>query len=154
MPGRAGYYSRWVELVTTDVPCVFTTGVAPGTRIPMPMAHGEGRFTSADPEVRDGLESGRSVPFQYADAGGRASGFPANPNGALGAAAGVLGGRGNVLALMPHPERSAWLWQVPLSLAGGWGERRRAWSTDQGEMSAAGPGRIPFEALARYLREG
>lgn len=153
MPGRSGYYSRWVELETTNVVCAFTRGVPAGTRIPMPMAHGEGRFTSADPDVRGGLEQGTSVPFRYADADGAARGFPANPNGAVGAAAGVVGGSGNVLALMPHPERSAWLWQVPQSHPGAWGERRRAWSADDGDMATAGPGRIPFEALARTLTE-
>jgi len=122
----------------------------------MPVAHGEGRFTTADAELDGELRAGTGVAFRYARPDGTAAGdFPWNPNGSLGDAAGVTGGGGNVLALMPHPERAAWLWQVPPEIGGSWGERRAAWSGSAGAgavaMNAEGPGRTVFRALARTL---
>ncbi len=156
MPDRSGYYTRWVTLAVTDSPSVFTTGLAPGTLLPMPIAHGEGRFTSHDPVIAGALEAGIGIAFRYAGHRGEsAPGFPENPNGAVGAAAGVSSREGNVLALMPHPERSAWLWQVPPSWPGPWGEAKRRWQVPDGDapdpMSAPGPGREVFAALARHL---
>lgn len=156
MPGRSGYYSRWVTLEVTDAPCVFTTGVDVGTHVPMPTAHGEGRVATASTTRRESLLSGEGVALRYVTPDGRrADSFPHNPNGSLGGVAGLVNDAGNVLALMPHPERSAWLWQVPPHLPGEWGEARRAWRhrDDPGSVavSVAGPGRVLFAALARYL---
>jgi phosphoribosylformylglycinamidine synthase len=155
MPGRSGYYTRWVNVEVTSSPCVFTTGVAAGTRLPVPIAHAEGRFTTADDETKARLLEGRGVAFRYVTGEGTpALDFPDNPNGAIGAAAGITNESGNVLALMPHPERASWLWQLPPALPGPWGEAKRAWQRDRAAydpMSAPGPGRELFRALARYL---
>ncbi|NIV74176.1 MAG: phosphoribosylformylglycinamidine synthase, partial [Gammaproteobacteria bacterium] len=70
---------------------------------------------------------------------------PANPNGSARDAAGLCNPAGNVLALMPHPERAAWLYQVPEHLPGPWGQRRRA-ALDRGEdLNRAGPGLALYE---------
>jgi phosphoribosylformylglycinamidine synthase len=156
LPGRAGYYTRWSFLRITDTRSVFTSGLEPGTVVPVPMAHAEGRFATADASLRTEIESGRRVVLRYVRADGEdAAGFPENPNGSIGDAAAVAGGDGNVLAMMPHPERANWIWQVPPALPGVWGTRRREWTrTDTAgsvAMSAAGPGRVFFAALARHL---
>ena len=84
---RAGLYCR-VE----ESPCVFTRRLPPGTVLPLPVAHGEGRFTAArDPAVmRRSLASGQ-VPLRYVDADGElARSFPDNPNGSRASAAAVV----------------------------------------------------------------
>ncbi len=155
MPERSGYYTRWIFLRVTREPCAFTRAIEPDTVLPMPVAHGEGRFTTADPVLGEELRRGGRIAFRYCLSGGdEAVGFPDNPNGSIANAAGVTGGAGNVLALMPHPERATWIWQLPPSLDGAWGQRRRRWSQETAastRMTAPGPGRLIFESLARYL---
>lgn len=156
MENRQGYFSRWVHLVVTRAPCIYTSLLTPGEVVPMPMAHGEGRFATASDDVRAALESRRIVPFHYGSpGGGEPSGFPEDPNGSLGHAAAVASADGRVMALMPHPERASWMWQVPAWLPGGWGERRRAWAESDDAavraMTAAGPGLAIFRGLARHL---
>jgi phosphoribosylformylglycinamidine synthase len=156
MEGRQGYYTRWVHLAVTEAPSIFTATLTPGEVLPMPMAHGEGRFTSADAAVREALVANRTVPLRYGRVdGGLADGFPDDPNGSLGHSAAVVSENGRVMALMPHPERAAWLWQVPAWLPGEWGVRRREWSRASEPaataMTHAGPGRAIFAGLAAHL---
>jgi phosphoribosylformylglycinamidine synthase subunit PurQ / glutaminase len=148
---RDGYYTRWIFLAPgpSAEQCLFTRGL--DEPLPMPMAHGEGRFTSSDSELPDGLVA--SVALRYARADGTpAGGFPANPNGSRTDAAGLMGGDGNVLAIMPHPERAQDLAQVPEWLDGTWGDRRRA-AGGRG-LDGDGPGLRLFQALARTLGAG
>ncbi|MGZ6372400.1 MAG: phosphoribosylformylglycinamidine synthase subunit PurQ, partial [Candidatus Limnocylindria bacterium] len=78
---------------------------SPGETIRLPISHGEGRYY-ADPAVLDELEAGGRVVLRYADEDGRV--VPdANPNGSQRSIAGIVNERGNVLGLMPHPERAA-----------------------------------------------
>jgi phosphoribosylformylglycinamidine synthase len=80
-------------------------GLAPGETIRLPISHGEGRYY-AEPAVLDDLERSGRVVLRYADANGAV--VPdANPNGSLRSIAGIVNERGNVLGLMPHPERAA-----------------------------------------------
>jgi phosphoribosylformylglycinamidine synthase subunit PurQ / glutaminase len=79
--------------------------LAAGEVIRLPISHGEGRYV-ADPATLDALEAAGRVVLRYADATGAA--MPAaNPNGSERAIAGIVNERGNVLGLMPHPERAA-----------------------------------------------
>jgi phosphoribosylformylglycinamidine synthase subunit PurQ / glutaminase len=79
--------------------------VEAGDLIRLPISHGEGRY-HADPEVLGALERDGQVVLRYADETGRV--VPdANPNGSLNGIAGLVNERGNVLGLMPHPERAA-----------------------------------------------
>jgi phosphoribosylformylglycinamidine synthase I len=150
MTGRSGYYASWVYVRVEPSPCVFTRGVPPGTLLPLPMAHGEGRFTSAEPELIEQLAGNGQVPLRYATADGEpADAFPANPNGAERAAAGVCNRNGNVLALMPHPERALDAGAIARSVAGPWAERRDAALATGAE--ADGPGMLFFTALRRHL---
>jgi hypothetical protein len=117
------------------------------------MAHGEGRFTTRGTGRLETLAALGQVPFTYAahDGSGPARGWPDNPNGAEANAAGVTNVRGNVLALMPHPERADRLYHVPLDLAGPWGDRRRGAVGDAAGLQGAGPGQGVFLSLAWWL---
>lgn len=153
MAGRAGYYARWVYTRVEPSSCVFTATLTPGTLVPMPIAHGEGRFTSADTGRMARLLDQGQVPFRYATANGAtATSFPDNPNGAELAIAAVCNRRGNVLALMPHPERAQDLGGVARTIGGEWAQRRDA-ALARGEAEAAGPGLELFVGLARHLGE-
>jgi phosphoribosylformylglycinamidine synthase len=74
----------------------FTRGLARGTRLTMPVAHGEGRYV-ADEATLDALEAAGRVVLRYEE----------NPNGSMRDIAGVSNAAGNVVGLMPHPERAA-----------------------------------------------
>jgi phosphoribosylformylglycinamidine synthase len=149
MSGRSGYYTRWVTVRIEESPCVFTRHLAPGTLLPMPMAHGEGRFTAAPGRMEQLAQSGQ-VPARYAREDGQiAESFPDLPNGAEQAAAGVSNERGNVLALMPHPERAQDLAGLARGIGGEWAARRDE-ARRRGD-EAPGPGLEIFRGLARHL---
>jgi phosphoribosylformylglycinamidine synthase len=63
----------------------------------LPIAHGEGRYY-ADPDTLKDIEDKGQVLFRYEGS---------NPNGSLNQIAGLCNDRGNVLGMMPHPERAA-----------------------------------------------
>ncbi len=92
----------WVRVESSATP--FTAGIPEGTVLMMPIAHAEGGY-SASPEDVAGLDAARRVVFRYCDARGRVE-AGTNPNGSVGAIAGVASARGNVVGLMPHPERA------------------------------------------------
>lgn len=147
--GRQGYYTHWVFLVPGPGAsnCLFTRGLE--EPVPCPMAHGEGRFVTQNPDTARRLD--REVALQYArPEGGATREFPWNPNGSVLAAAGIANDAGNVLALMPHPERAQTLAQVPEDLPGSWGERRRA-ARNLDALEGDGPGLQLFRALRRAL---
>ncbi|MBM3141186.1 MAG: phosphoribosylformylglycinamidine synthase subunit PurQ [Chloroflexi bacterium] len=93
-----------VYLVPDNRSSPFTRGLASGRALQIPISHGEGRYF-ADRQTLDRLEDGNRVAFRYCDAAGRV--IPeANPNGSERGIAGILNERGNVLGMMPHPERA------------------------------------------------
>ena len=75
-----------------------------GEVLRMPVAHGDGRYFAAS-NVLDDLENEGRVIFRYADAHGNIS-ADANPNGSERNIAGIINEGGNVLGMMPHPERA------------------------------------------------
>ena len=83
----------------------FSNQYETGQILRMPIAHGEGRYT-ADDATLDRLEQNGQVVFRYVNAGGDID-QSADPNGSARAIAGIVNERGNVLGLMPHPERAA-----------------------------------------------
>ncbi|GAC1310784.1 MAG: hypothetical protein NVSMB21_19220 [Vulcanimicrobiaceae bacterium] len=122
--------------------CAITRGMAPGSVIPAWASHGEGRL-AARPEVLERLRTEARVAFVYSDAAGETA-PDAVPNGsALGAAA-LVNDRGNVLALMPHPERDAFTFMHHD------GARERA-RGDATAMLAPSGGIALFSGLARAL---
>ena len=74
-----------------------------GAVLRMPIAHGEGRFV-ADPHCSNLSKTEGRVVFRYVDAAGAMS-PSGNPNGSTHGIAGIINAAGNVLGLMPHPER-------------------------------------------------
>ena len=83
----------------------FTGCLARGQVIRVPISHGEGNFV-ADPATLETLERRRQVVFRYCDQRGEPA-PEANPNGSRRNIAGIVSERGNVLGMMPHPERCA-----------------------------------------------
>jgi len=86
-----------------DLP--YTRRYAKGQVVRMPIAHGEGHYDHS-PGGLDALEAKRQVAFRYASPEGELD-EAWNPNGSVRAIAGVVNEAGNVLGLMPHPERCA-----------------------------------------------
>lgn len=92
-----------VYLKTENNQTLFTRHLTEGQVIEVPIAHGEGNYY-ADQEVLDELEKNRQVVFRYCSEQGEVT--PAyNPNGSLNHIAGIINKSGNVLGMMPHPER-------------------------------------------------
>lgn len=92
-----------VRVETTDTR--FTNQYAAGQILRLPIAHGDGRYT-ADEATLDRLEDNNQVVFRYVNARGEVD-PTADPNGSMRGIAGIVNDRGNVLGLMPHPERAA-----------------------------------------------
>jgi len=96
---------RDVHLRVERVDLPFTQNYREGQVVRMPIAHGEGNYEAAEAEL-DRLEANRQVVFRYVSPAGELD--PAwNFNGSARAIAGVTNPGGNVLGLMPHPERCA-----------------------------------------------
>jgi len=145
-PGRRGYHSRWVALEAVPQACTpFVEGLA-GT-FPLPIAHAEGRFTHEDPEFFVRLERDGLVALRYTALGGRQDAEAGNPNGSLLGAAGLTNTAGNVLAMMPHPERAAQLRHVPEDLPHQWGRARRSAAGNFKLLESAGPGSFLLRRL-------
>ncbi|MBE7559276.1 phosphoribosylformylglycinamidine synthase I [bacterium] len=153
---REGYFTDWRNLKNLAPPgrCAFNLDIPEGELLPMPFAHAEGRFTTADAKVREALVSGRHVVFAYATPSGEVhEEFPDCPNGSIFAAAAVCNVPGNVLAIMPHPERADTLKHVPSSFPGPYGLARRRAFGDPDALNRPGPGRRLFDSMRKFLRE-
>ena len=83
---------------------LFSSRYERGQSIVLPIAHGDGRY-SADDETLDRLEGEGRVVFRYAPSALEAE-ESYNPNGSMRDIAGIVNGAGNVLGMMPHPERA------------------------------------------------
>ena len=152
MTGRRGYYCNWVYVKKGPAKCVFTEFMPErqAEPLPIPLAHGEGRFVTSNESVRAHFEKGDGVALTYCTADGEpARDFPENPNGAQLAIAALTNPAGNVLAIMPHPERGAWAHQVPRRVGGTWGRSRDGVGSNN--LYSAGPGRGFFESLRRAI---
>ncbi|MBI4571070.1 MAG: phosphoribosylformylglycinamidine synthase subunit PurQ [Chloroflexi bacterium] len=94
-----------VHLRVENTTSPFTSLCHTGQVLRMPIAHGEGRYY-ADEATLDALESDGRVAFRYCTPDGEVT-PEANPNGSLRNIAGIVNARGNVLGMMPHPERAS-----------------------------------------------
>jgi phosphoribosylformylglycinamidine synthase len=151
-PHWHGYYCEWIHVRATTPRGILRRVAEQGLVLPMPVGHGEGRFLG-DAALFDTLAANGQLALQYVGPdGGRAEGFPENPNASRGAAAGLSDPSGRILAMMPHPERAAWLYQVPDTLPGVWGDRRR----DAGDFDALkgrGPGQVLYDCFVEVASE-
>ena len=95
---------EWVHLRREGGSTPWADGIKDGEVIRVPISHGEGNYY-ADNKTLDELELRGRVVFRYCDESGEVT-PSANPNGSSRNIAGIINGRGNVLGMMPHPERA------------------------------------------------
>ena len=98
------FVSDAVRMRVENTDTMFTNLYERGEVLRIPVAHGDGRFVASE-ETLDQLEGDGRVVFRYADATGKIT-PQANPNGSERNIAGIVNDAGNVLGLMPHPERA------------------------------------------------
>lgn len=99
------FVCKWTNVRVENDETPFTRAAQDGQVLRMPIAHGEGRYYLAEEEVR-ALEKKKRVVFRYTDEQGRPL-ESSNPTGTTANIAGVANDRGNVVGLMPHPERAS-----------------------------------------------
>ena len=98
------YRCQWTHLRAERVDTAFTSRCSLGQVLSVPVSHGEGNYY-ADTATLARLEDESRVLFRYCEASGDAS-ESANPNDSAHNIAGIINEAGNVLGMMPHPERS------------------------------------------------
>ena len=99
------FVCRQVHLRVENASLPFTAACRPGQVLRIPIAHGEGNYF-ADPETLRELRDGNRVVFRYVTPEGETA-PEGNPNGSVDDIAGIINREGNVLGLMPHPERAS-----------------------------------------------
>lgn len=95
---------KFVYLRVENSSTRFSNACSKGEVLKIPIAHGEGSYYNFDGEIRQ-LEDNGQVVFRYVDRSGNVS-DEANPNGSINNIAGIMNRQGNVLGMMPHPERA------------------------------------------------
>lgn len=88
---------KWLEMEVLNVNTPFTNLFRLNDKISIPIAHGEGRYVISDDKLHDLYENNQVV-FKYKDK---------NPNGSTEMIAAICNEEGNVMGLMPHPERAS-----------------------------------------------
>ncbi len=96
---------KYVRLRVENTETRFTRLCSPGDVLSIPIAPGDGNYFT-DPDTLKRLEDNRQIVFRYCEADGSVT-DGANPNGSLANIAGIVNEQGNVLGMMPHPERAA-----------------------------------------------
>ena len=97
------YRCQWTHLGVEHSNSPFTAACTPGQVLRIPISHGEGSYF-ADQATLQELEERRQIVFRYSTPSGEPT-PEANPNGSANNIAGILSREGNVLGMMPHPER-------------------------------------------------
>lgn len=103
-----GFYNQWVNIRLSEhfQRNAFTRQLNSTSILRMPVAHAEGRFVLSNALLEEVIAQGLHV-FQYCDANGVIDEhFPTNPNGSVLNIAAISNKQGNVMAIMPHPERT------------------------------------------------
>jgi phosphoribosylformylglycinamidine synthase subunit PurQ / glutaminase len=95
---------EWTYLRRDGGDTPWASNIEDGAVLRVPISHGDGNYF-ADDATLDELEATGRVIFRYCDASGDAT-PGANPNGSVRNIAGIINQRGNVLGMMPHPERA------------------------------------------------
>lgn len=133
------YEDRWVRCAVQSRRCVFIGDMeAPD----LPLAHAEGRFVCLDDELHQRLYDEDRVVLRYADAQGEPTlQYPHNPNGSVDGIAALTDATGQVLGIMPHPERAFFSFHHP--------EWTRA--AQEGPLPDLGPGAPFFENACRWV---
>ena len=103
-----GYYNTWVNMRLSALPerSAFTRHLKQYEHLTVPVAHAEGRFLIPDALLKQMVKN-EQVLYQYCDRYGKVlNEFPTNPNGSILNIAAISNTAGNVMAMMPHPERT------------------------------------------------
>ena len=95
----------WTDLRVENTSTIFTSKATEGQLLHIPMSHGEGNY-QADDETISRIENNGQVIFRYSDTSGNVT-SQINPNGSVNNIAGIINERGNVLGMMPHPEKAS-----------------------------------------------
>jgi|YelNatPaOPRAMG01_1025707.scaffolds.fasta_scaffold05597_3 phosphoribosylformylglycinamidine synthase len=134
----AKYECRWVWLKVENNETPFTSKIKREQVLMMSVGHHEGRFTLQSEKDLDKLIKEKQIAFRYAlPSGNSANGkYPYNPNGSLYDIAGIVNKKGNILGLMPHPERAFFSWQLPYK---------------EDKNKRYGDGRLIFEGAVEYI---
>jgi phosphoribosylformylglycinamidine synthase len=139
---RRGYYCDWINLRHDSQPgrCSGSFAIERGALLKIPIAHGEGNLVTTTPGLMEKLNDEGQVVFRYCDKNGRIiNEFPVNVNGSTESIAAICNAQGNVLGMMPHPERAFFAWQLP------------AFDPRKQRPDEPGPGRRVFESMKRYI---
>ncbi len=102
---RSGFICKYVHIKVENADTRFTRRCQEGEVLAIPIAHGDGNYFT-DNETLKRLEEQRQVVFRYCEADGSVT-AEANPNGSIANIAGIMNEAGNVLGMMPHPERAS-----------------------------------------------
>ena len=103
-----GYYNCWANLLLSISPehSAFTCDMNKNEKIKIPLAHGEGRFVVSSSLLKELISNEQTV-FRYCSEDSKIkTEFPTNPNGSVYNLAAISNPGGNVMAIMPHPERT------------------------------------------------
>src|SRR3989338_5765945 len=150
-PFISGYYCTWVNVKSEQEKsrCAFTRFIEKGQVIPVPIAHGEGRYITKDKELFDRLAANKQVIFRYSAKDGKTEDkFPVNPNGAMYGIAALCNKKGNVMAIMPHPERASFIRQLPDTA-----ELKNKAAGKIAEEDSHAPGMQIFNSMKKYAEE-
>ncbi|MFH1448772.1 MAG: phosphoribosylformylglycinamidine synthase I [Candidatus Micrarchaeota archaeon] len=99
------FVCKWVTIRVQSNKSVFSKSIPKGSVLRIPIAHNEGRYFISEKEYSK-LEENDQIVFKYVDYGGVET-EESNPNGSLYSIAGLCNEKGNVLGMMPHPERAS-----------------------------------------------
>lgn len=99
------FICKYVNLRVDNAGTAFTSRYADGEIVRIPIAHAEGNYFASEDVIKE-LEDNNRVVFRYCDEYGETS-EGSNPNGSINGIAGIINKSGNVLGMMPHPERCA-----------------------------------------------
>ena len=136
---ESGRFECRPSLLRTDNrgKCIFTSEIEKGRVLTIPSAHAEGRLMSMDPDFVQKLEDNDQVVFRYVAPEGEETAYPWNPNGSPSDIAGICNPAGNVMGMMPHPERVLTRFTHP--------DWTRGYDTEEGD------GLLVFKSVMRNL---
>jgi len=98
------FVCRHVNVRVENAATFYTSELETGEILSIPIAHAEGNYVCSDATLAE-LESNNQIIFRYCDENGETT-DEANPNGSRSNIAGICNKEGNVLGMMPHPERA------------------------------------------------
>lgn len=140
-PFMKGYFCTWKHLVKTcSRKTAFADLLKQGEVLHVPIAHAEGRFVTKDENILKELIENDQVVFKYSNKEGEViPDFPVNPNGSMENIAALCNKEGNVVAMMPHPERCTWEKQLRVFGKKGFND--------------PAPGQKIFASMKKYIEE-